>query len=199
MFSREKCERAVEPYFTTSMSTKQVVEHLGDPTRQCLERWLRANPRYTDDVPKSPIPLETRRRAVERCLFGMQQKQAAAELGVSTSAVHHWMRPYRAGGIAALEPKRRDDMPQAGTDSEPLGDNPDELRLPNREKSMPVNQLRSRYSLKSMVSLPRIAPSSYHYRHTRKGSISTGPCTAESRTCSANRGADTSIGGSRRR
>ena len=31
---REERERAVELYFTTSMSTKQVVEHLGYPTRQ---------------------------------------------------------------------------------------------------------------------------------------------------------------------
>lgn len=36
--SREERERAVDLYFTTSMSTKQVVEHLGYPTRQCLER-----------------------------------------------------------------------------------------------------------------------------------------------------------------
>ncbi len=35
MFSREERERAVELYFSTSMSTKQVVEHLGYPTRQC--------------------------------------------------------------------------------------------------------------------------------------------------------------------
>ena len=116
VFSREERERAVELYFTTSMSTKQVVEHLGYPTRQCLERWLHADPRYADVVPKPPIPLGTRRRAVELCLSSMQQKQVAAELGVSTSAVHHWMRLYRAGGMAALEPKRRDAMPQAGTE-----------------------------------------------------------------------------------
>ena len=100
---REERERAVELYFTTSMSTKQVVEHLGYPTRQCLERWLHADPRYVDVVPKPPIPLGTRRRAVELCLSGMQQKQAAAELGAGTGAVHHWMRLYRAGGMAAPE------------------------------------------------------------------------------------------------
>ena len=50
VFSREERERAVELYFTTSMSTKQVVEHLGYPTRQCLERWLHADPRYADVV-----------------------------------------------------------------------------------------------------------------------------------------------------
>ena len=35
MSGREERERAVELYFSTSMSTKQVVEHLGYPTRQC--------------------------------------------------------------------------------------------------------------------------------------------------------------------
>ena len=75
MFSREERERAVELYFTTSMSTKQVVEHLGYPTRQCLERWLRDDPRYADVVPKPPVPLGTRRRAVGLCLSGMQRKQ----------------------------------------------------------------------------------------------------------------------------
>ena len=35
---REERERAVELYYSTPMSTKQVVEHLGYPTGQCLER-----------------------------------------------------------------------------------------------------------------------------------------------------------------
>ena len=76
-------------------------------------------------------------------------------------------------------------MPQAGTDSEPLGDDPDVLRrrirelelenalmrevvevaekdpgadlrrLSNREKTMPVDRLRPRYSLRSLTCLPR--------------------------------------------
>ncbi|WP_307997709.1 helix-turn-helix domain-containing protein [uncultured Bifidobacterium sp.] len=102
MFGREERERAVELYFTTSMSTKQVVEHLGYPTGQCLERWLHADPRYADAVAKPPVPLGARCRAVELCLSGMQRKQVATELGAGTGAVHHWMRLYRAGGMAAL-------------------------------------------------------------------------------------------------
>lgn len=39
MSGLEERERAVELYFTTPMTTAQVVEHLGYPTRQCLERW----------------------------------------------------------------------------------------------------------------------------------------------------------------
>ncbi|GAA0851776.1 hypothetical protein GCM10008915_68300 [Bifidobacterium pullorum subsp. gallinarum] len=46
MFSLEERSRAVELYFTTSMATAQVVDHLEYPTRQCLERWLATDPRY---------------------------------------------------------------------------------------------------------------------------------------------------------
>ena len=86
MFSLEERERAVELYFTTPMTTAQVVEHLGYPTRQCLERWLAMDSRYAGHMAKPIIPLETRRRAVELVLGGMQQKQAAKQLGVSVGA-----------------------------------------------------------------------------------------------------------------
>ncbi len=46
MSGLEERERAVELYFTTPMTTAQVVEHLGYPTRQCLERWLAMDSRY---------------------------------------------------------------------------------------------------------------------------------------------------------
>lgn len=45
MFSPEERQRAVDLYFTTPMTTAQVVKHLGYPTRQCLERWLAKDPR----------------------------------------------------------------------------------------------------------------------------------------------------------
>ena len=97
----------MELYFTTPMTTAQVVEHLGYPTRQCLERWLAMDSRYAGHMAKPIIPLETRRRAVELVLGGMQQKQAAKQLGVSVGAVHGWVRAYRKGGMAALQPKNR--------------------------------------------------------------------------------------------
>ena len=46
MFSPEERRRAVDLYSATSMTTTQVVRHLGHPTRQCLERWLAKDPRY---------------------------------------------------------------------------------------------------------------------------------------------------------
>ena len=107
MFSPEERQRAVELYFTTPMTTAQVVKRLGYPTRQCLERWLAADPRYAGHMAKPIIPLETRTKAIELVLGGMQQKQAARQLGVSIGAVHNWVKAYREGGMAALQPRNR--------------------------------------------------------------------------------------------
>lgn len=107
MSGLEERERAVELYFTTPMTTAQVVEHLGYPTRQCLERWLAMDSRYAGHMVKPIIPLETRRRAVGPVLGGMQQKQAAKQLGAGVGAVRGWVRAYRKGGMAALQPKNR--------------------------------------------------------------------------------------------
>ena len=107
MFSPAERRRAVELYFTTPMTTAQVVRHLGYPTRQCLERWLAADPRYAGHMSKPIIPLETRTKVIELVLDGMQQKQAAERLGVSVGAVHNWVKAYREGGMAALQPKNR--------------------------------------------------------------------------------------------
>ena len=107
MSGLEERERAVELYFTTPMTTAQVVEHLGYPTRQCLERWPAMDSRHAGHMAKPIIPLETRRRAVELVPGGMQQKQAAKQLGVGVGAVHGWVRAYRKGGMAALQPKNR--------------------------------------------------------------------------------------------
>ena len=102
MSGLEERECAVELYFTTPMTTAQVVEHLGYPTRQCLERWLAMDSRYAGHMAKPIIPLETRRRAVELVLGGMQQKQAAKQLGAGVGAVHGWVRAYRSKGPALL-------------------------------------------------------------------------------------------------
>ena len=105
MSGLEERERAVELYFTTPMTTAQVVEHPGYPTRQCLERWLAMDSRYAGHMAKPIIPLETRRRAVEPVPGGMRQKRAAKQLGAGVGAVHGWVRAYRKGGMAALRPQ----------------------------------------------------------------------------------------------
>lgn len=136
MSSLEERKRAVELYFTTPMTTAQVVEHLGYPTRQCLERWLAMDHRYAGHMAKPIIPLETRQKAVELVLGGIQQKQAARELGVSIGAVHNWVRAYRKGGMAALQPQNRNAAQDGGPASAPRrdrnagagGDDVEELR-----------------------------------------------------------------------
>ena len=106
MFSLEERERAVGLYFTTPMTTAQVVEHLGYPTRQCPERRLAKDPRYAGHMAKPIIPLETRLKAIEP-VPGSMQKRAAKQLGAGVGAVHGWVRAYRKGGMAALQPKNR--------------------------------------------------------------------------------------------
>ena len=56
VFSPEERKRAVELYLTTSMTTAEVVEHLGYPTRQCLERRLAKDPRYAGRMRIPIIP-----------------------------------------------------------------------------------------------------------------------------------------------
>ena len=107
MSGLEERERAVGLYFTTPMTTAQVVEHPGYPTRRSLERWPAMDPWYAGHMAEPIIPLETRRRAVGPVPGGMRRKQAARELGAGVGAVHGWVRAYRKGGMAALQPKNR--------------------------------------------------------------------------------------------
>ena len=119
MFGPEERQRAVELYFTTTMTTAQVVKHLGYPTRQCLERWLAADPRYAGYMAKPIIPLEARIKAIELVLGGMQQKRAARQLGVGIGAVHNWVKAYREGGMAALQARNRNAAQNGKTASAP--------------------------------------------------------------------------------
>ncbi|MCH3975525.1 MAG: IS3 family transposase [Bifidobacterium tibiigranuli] len=134
MFSQEERGRAVGLYLSTSMTTQQVVEYLGYPTRQCLERWLHQDPRYMERIPKPIIPLSMRVRAVRLCLTGLQQQAAAAQLGVSAGVVNHWMALYREGGMAALQPQRRSPMPEEEKPGvHPVSDDVGELHRRIRE------------------------------------------------------------------
>lgn len=98
-------------YFTTPMTTAQVVRHLGYPTRQCLERWLARDPRYAGHMAKPIIPLETRTKAIELVPGSMQQKQVAELLGAGLGAVRNWVKAHREGGMAVLRPKKQGRRP----------------------------------------------------------------------------------------
>ena len=123
MFSPEERQRAVELYFTTPMATAQVVKRLGYPTRQCLERWLAADPRYAGHMAKPIIPLETRTKAIELVLGGMQQKQAARQLGVSIGAGPQLGQGVPGGrhGRAATQEQERQPVQQARAAAKPEG------------------------------------------------------------------------------
>ena len=72
MLSPEERQRAVALYFTTLMTPAQVVEHLGYPTRQCLERWPAKDPGHAGHMAKPIIPLETGTKAIEPVSDGMR-------------------------------------------------------------------------------------------------------------------------------
>ena len=140
------------------------------------------------------------------------------------------MRLYRAGGMAALEPNggmpcRRPEPIASrwamtrmccvggyGSWSwrtrlmrevvEVVKKDPgaDLRRLSNREKTMLIDRLRPRYSLRSLTCLLRIAPSSYHYHHARLG-VDKYAGLARLRGAGVRRipGAGTGTGGSRPR
>lgn len=85
MFSLEERERAVELYFTTPMTTAQVVEHPGYPTRQCLERWLAMDSRYAGHMASIP---------------GIHRQPTLQTLpGRITRMLHHLGRRHRRGEI----------------------------------------------------------------------------------------------------
>jgi transposase len=134
MFSPEERQRVVELYFTTPMTTAQAVRHLGDPTRQCLERWLAADPGYAGHMAEPIIPPEMRTKAIEPVPDGMRQKQAAELLGVSVGAVHNWVKAYREGGMAPLQPRNRNasqtnkPAPRRSRNARAVGDDVEALR-----------------------------------------------------------------------
>ena len=79
MSGPEERRRAVELYFTTPMTTAQVVRHLGYPTRQCLERWLAKDPRYAGHMAKSSSHWRRGPRRSNQC------RAACAEAGRRTA------------------------------------------------------------------------------------------------------------------
>lgn len=58
MSGPEERRHAVEPYFTTPMTTAQMAKHCA--TRPCLEHWLAADPRYAGHMTHPIIPPETK-------------------------------------------------------------------------------------------------------------------------------------------
>lgn len=106
MSGPEERQRAVDLYSATPMTTAQVVEHLGHPTRQCLERWPAKDPGYAGHMAKPIILMETRAKAIEPVPGGMRQKRAAERLGAGVGTVRNRVRAYREGDMAASRRKQ---------------------------------------------------------------------------------------------
>lgn len=159
MSGPEERRRAVEPYFTTPMTTAQVVEHLGYPTRRCLERCLAKGPRYAGRMRIPIIPLETGQKAIEPVLGGMRQRQAARRLGVETPpAMTVTWRRCAAVSRSWNRGKLVDAGGGGGSRKKPGAD---PRLLSNREKTLQADRLRPAYSLGSMACLLGIAPSCF--------------------------------------
>ena len=118
MSGPEERERAVGLYFTTPMTTAQVVRRLGCPTRQCLERRLAKDPRYAGRMAEPIIPLETRTKAIGT--DAGRRKRAAERLGAGVGAVHDRAGVYGGwnGRVTTRERERRPGR-QAGAAAKP--------------------------------------------------------------------------------
>ena len=108
MSGPEERQRAVDLYSATPMTTAQVVEHLGYPTRQCPERRLAKDPRHAGHMTKPIIPLETRTKAIEPVPGGTCGGSRPPDGSARASApFHNRVKAHREGGMAALQPRNR--------------------------------------------------------------------------------------------
>ena len=134
MFSPEERRRAVDLYSATPMTTAQVVEHLGYPTRQCPERWLAKDPRHAGHMARPIIPLETKDQGDRTGAGRHARKRAAERFGAGVGAVRNWVKAYREGGMAALRPKNGNasqtnkPAPQRSRNARTVGDDVEALR-----------------------------------------------------------------------
>lgn len=134
MSGPEERRRAVDLYSATPMTTAQVVEHLGYPTRQCLERWLVKDPRACRPYGEAHHPAGDGDQGDRTGAGRHARKRAAERFGAGVGAVHNWVRTYREGGMAALRPRNRNagqtDKPavRRSRNARAVGDNVEALR-----------------------------------------------------------------------
>ena len=54
-YTDDEKRKATGLYFDENLTSQQVVDRLGYPTRQCLESWLRKDKRYGDGTQPSEL------------------------------------------------------------------------------------------------------------------------------------------------
>ena len=67
-YTNEEKQTAVDLYFREYLTTQGVVDRLGYPTRQNLERWLCRDNRYGSNFRRGFYPVDLKVRAVEMYL-----------------------------------------------------------------------------------------------------------------------------------
>jgi len=87
-FTEEEKRTAVNLYFEENLTSQQVVDRLGYPTRQCLEGWLRKDNRYNEGSFRHGFyPVSLKREAIRlRHEGGLAIKEIAERLGVKIKA-----------------------------------------------------------------------------------------------------------------
>lgn len=108
-FTNEEKRIAVELYFQGDLTTQEVVDRLGYPTRQNLERWLSKDPRYGSAFRHGFYPVEVKIKAVEMYLSGKySSKDILDHLQLPYyGTLMDWVSKVRRLGYDGLIPKRR--------------------------------------------------------------------------------------------
>jgi transposase-like protein len=108
-FTDEEKLRAVDLYFEKNITTKEVVDCLGYPTRQNLERWLSKDPRYGGNFRHGFYSIDTKIKAVELYKGGaFTATQIAEKLNIGSMAVVlNWVQRVEQTGYAGLIPRKR--------------------------------------------------------------------------------------------
>jgi transposase InsO family protein/transposase-like protein len=114
-FTDAEKQRAKDLYFSEKLTTQGVVDRLGYPTRQNLERWLREDPRYGEAIKHSFYPVELKTKAIEMYQTGRYTVGEIAEhLSLpSPGSIYYWVYKVRDYGYEALIPQvKRANMPK---------------------------------------------------------------------------------------
>ena len=139
-YTGDEKKAAIDLYFDTEMTSQEVVDKLGYPTRQCLESWLRKDERYGDgNFRHGFYPVSLRREAVRlRLEEGLALKEIAIRLCVKNKvSVQQWVRRFEQEGDMGLIPKRtsasqpKPDVPSTPDDIDELKKRCEELELEN--------------------------------------------------------------------
>ena len=107
-YSKREREEALDLRFAMAgeMSMEEFVAELGYPTRRCLARWAREDPRFDPDrAQHRSRPVPSRLEAIRRVSEGASWAEAGRSAGISASHVGNLVRTCAEGGTAALLPR----------------------------------------------------------------------------------------------